>query len=173
MLGVIVGALLSIFGSWLSTRSSAKQLKVQLEFEKSETERRVRRERLEELYVLLGNWLSGLFGHSMTLILVMRGQIDYNQYLDQVIEMGRKRKHDFNRLEMIIDIYAQSLKPSYQRILEARETLNDIADEHKRSYKAGDFDGERFLKPYSEALLLIDELTERFRMEVAQLAAYA
>ena len=88
LLGVIVGAVLSIFGVWLTNRSNIKQLKIQLNHEKFTKETEIKRERLEELYILVSQWLNVMFGHSLKLSLVMRGDIDYNQYLDQV-KIGR------------------------------------------------------------------------------------
>lgn len=83
LLGVIIGAVLSIIGVWLTNRASIKQLNTQLEHEKSVKADALKREKLEELYILVDNWLGGVFSHYIKLTLVMRGEIDYNQYLDK------------------------------------------------------------------------------------------
>ena len=173
LLGVVVGASLSILGVWLSNRSNIKQLTIQLQHEKDTNAVALRREKLEELYVLVDKWLSGIFSHYLNLTLVMRGEIDYNQYLDQVIEHGKENTVDFSRLGMIVDIYGHELQTSYQKIMEAREELNKISAAHKHAYKSGDIDGIKYLKPYTDAQLKLEELTEHFKKEIAEHAKNA
>ena len=168
LLGVLIGASLSILGVWLTNRSSVTQLRIQLEHEKKIRDETIRREKLEELYVLLGNWLSVIFGHYLRLSLVMQNKIDYNEYLDQFIKSGKDSLVDYHRLEMIVDIYAHELKPSWEKILAARDELNKVSAAHKRAYKTGNTDGERYLQPYTDAQLKIDELTESFKKEIAE-----
>lgn len=173
LLGVIVGAVISIFGVWLTNRSSIRQLKIQQEHEKAIKADALKREKLEELYILVDKWLSGIFGHYLKLTLVMRGEIDYNQYLDQVIEQGKNKSIDFSRLGMIVDIYGNELQPSYKEIMKSRDELNIIEAEHKRAYKAGDLDGRKYLKPYTDAQNKLCELTESFKKKIAEHAKNA
>ncbi len=168
LLGVIIGAVLSIIGVWLTNRASIKQLNTQLEHEKSVKADALKREKLEELYILVDNWLGGVFSHYIKLTLVMRGEIDYNQYLDQVIVDGKEKPVDFSQLGMIVDIYGDDLESSYEKIMDARSELNEISIAHKHAYQSGDFDGEKFLKPYTAAQIKLEELTESFKKEIAE-----
>lgn len=173
LLGVVVGATISIFGVWLTNWSSIKQLKIQLEHEKTTNADSLKREKLEELYVLVDKWLNGILGHHLKLTLVMRGEIDYNQYLDQVIEDGKENTVDFIRLGMIVDIYGHELQSSYKKIMDAREELNKVSAAHKRAYMNGDIDGEKYLKPYTDAQEKLEQLTESFKKEIAEHAKNA
>jgi len=168
LLGVAVGAVLSIFGVWLANRSSITQLHIQLEQERSAKEDNLKRERLEELYLLIDKWLGGIFYNYLQLSLVMRGEIDYNQYHDQVIEYGKDNHVDFSRLGMIVGIYGHELESSYEKIMAAREEFNKVSLKHKHSYEAGDIDGEKYLKPFTAAQIKIEELTESFKKEIAE-----
>lgn len=76
-----------------------KHLKYQLNHEKEMLEQYLRRERYEELYVLVEHWLNGLFGVFLNLYLVMQGKIDYNTHLDYVTESAGSTKHDLQRQE--------------------------------------------------------------------------
>jgi len=165
--GVVVGAVISIFGVWLTNRSSIKQLNIQLEHEKLTDADTLKREKLEELYILVDKWLSGIFSHYLKLTLVMKGDIDYNQYLDKVIEEGKENTFDFGRLEMIVDIYGHKLQSSYKKMMAARDELNKVSAAHKRAYKSGDIDGEKYLNPYTDAQLKLNELAESFKKEIA------
>ncbi len=170
LLGVLIGASLSLVGVKLSNNSSIERLQLQLQHEKEIRSSALQRERLEELYVLLGSWLSLIFNNSFSQAMVMQGKLTFNQHLDQVIEGGKDAKYNFNRLEMIVDIYASNLNESYQAILTAREELNKIATDHKLEYEAGNLDGEKFIKPYVAAQVKIEELVEKLKREVANYA---
>lgn len=173
LLGVVIGALLSIFGAWLTSRSSIAQLHIQLEHEERLQNKTVKRERLEELYVLLGHWSSAIFGNYLSLTLVMKGEMNYNDYLDRVVSNGEKNLYDFKRLEMIIDVYGHELKPEYEKVLAARTKRNEIETAHKLSYKAGELEARRFLSPFSEAQIELENLTENLRKKAAELARNA
>jgi len=167
LLGVVVGSALSILGIWLTNRANTKQLNIQLDYEKSTNSNLRKKEKLEELYVLIDKWLGAIFSDYLRLTLVMRGEIDYNQYLDQTIESGNQNNVDFSRLGMIVDIYGHELQSSYKTIIDARSELNDISIAHKRAYKNGDIDGSKYLKPYMDASIKIEELAELFKKEIA------
>lgn len=170
---MVIGAALSILGVWLTNRTSIKQLNIQLHHEKITNSNLRKKEKLEELYILIDKWLGGIFSHYLKLTLVMRGEIDYNQYLDQVIEDGNKNNVDFSRLGMIVDIYGHELQSSYKAIMDARSELNEVSIAHKRAYKDGDIGGEKYLKPYTAAQVKIEKLTESFKKEIAQYAKNA
>lgn len=173
LIGAIVGAAIGLFGSWLTSKSSIKQLRVQLEHEERVHTQNVKRERFEELYILLGHWLNAIFSKYLHLTLVMKGEIDYNQYLDTIIENGEKQSFDFQRIEMIINIYGKELRPAYENVLDARTKRNDIESKHKAAYRAGEFEAGRFLKRFSAAQLELEDLTEILRKQVADAAAHA
>ena len=86
---------------------------------------------------------------------------------------SEEKTFDFSRLGMIVDIYGHELQPLYEKIMKAREELNKISIAHKRAYKAGDFDGESYLEPYSKAQIKLEELTESFKKEIADHAKNA
>jgi hypothetical protein len=168
--GAVLGALLSIFGVWLSNRSSVELLLIQHNNEKSIRANELKREKLEELYVLVDKWLNGMTGQYLMLALVMEEKIDYNQYLDQVIENGEKESLDFSRFQMIVDMYCHEIESGYQKLMTARDDINTITSAHKRAYKVGDINGEKYLAPYTLAMKNLEQLGSLFKKEIAGLA---
>jgi len=168
LIGVTIGAFISIFGVWLTNRSSIKHLLIQLNNQKSIKATEVKREKLEELYVLVDKWLNAMAGKYLMLSLVMEGQIDYSQYLDQVVEDGEIQNLNFSRLEMIVDIYCHDLELDYQKLMSARDDLGDITSAHKSAYKSGDIDGKKYLVPYNLAMKNLEILGSSFKKEVAK-----
>ena len=171
--GVLVGALLSLLGVLLVNRSSLSRLRLQLEYEHQKDQVQAKREKLEELYLLLGHWVNIFFGNYFQLTLVMKGEIDYNQYLFEITRSGEKNPIDYQRIEMIMSIYARELKPTYDYILTCREKVNDIAAAHKADYKNGNINGEKFIKPYTAIHTELESAIDKLRSEVAEAAVNA
>lgn len=168
LLGALIGSLIAIFGMWLTNRSNIKQLKIRLDHENRIKNEDILKERLEELYILTENWLKSLLSNCLSLMMVMRGKIDYNQHLDIFIESDNKIKYDFSRIEMIIHIYVPGLKDSYEKVIASRGELVNIQNEHKIAYKKGDIGGEIFLKPYISAQHKLEKAGEEFKKRIAE-----
>jgi len=167
-IGAVLGASISIFGVWLNNRSSIKQLLIQHNNDKRVRASELKREKLEELYVLVDKWLNAMGGQYLMLSIVMEGKIDYNEYLDQVIEKGEKQSLDFSRFQMIVDMYCNEIQSCYQKLMTARDDINTIISAHKVAYKAGDIDGEKYVAPYTFAMKNLEKLGSSFKKEIAE-----
>lgn len=97
----------------------------QLMHQESQSLRTAKRERLEELYVLVTKWVQSFNGQALQLSLVMQGHISYNEYLDGVLD-DDEDDVDFGRLQMIVDIYGEELGKGFQGLLKCREEINEI-----------------------------------------------
>ncbi len=108
------------------------------------------RQRGEELYSNVFEWLDGLFFFSIRRCGVMRGQMTYAECIEQDIEWGKNKTSTptMLRLEMLIDVYFPSTRGEYDEILRLRSKLNQIEAEFKRGYENGHVDGRAFLEPY-------------------------
>ncbi len=164
VIGVIVGAVLSLFGAWLTMRSNLQQAKLKFEYDKKVSQGNLRRERLEELYILVCHWSNEFFADYMALGLVMDGHQSYNEYLDDF--NSRQRSHDFSRIEMIVDVYGQALTDEYQSVIVARSRINEIRHLHKCAYKCGET-GERYKKPAADAQLLMGQALDQLKLAIA------
>jgi hypothetical protein len=156
-ISALVGACIAFLGGWLTNRANAQNLAIQLNHDRAEKKARIKLERLEELHVLISQWLNNFVSNSLSLSLVMKEQIDYNQYLDQIIDKGDKNHPEFSRIEMIIGIYAPELHNAYVEVTKARDVWNQVLSEHKQSYKRGDSSHTQYLKPLQGATQRIDE----------------
>jgi len=87
---------------------------------------------------------------------VMCGNLTYNQMLDQEIDDLKGKTFDLGRLEMLVDVYFPEARPAFDRLLQARETLNEIALEHKLAYQSGDLNGGRFVARFEAAMGKVD-----------------
>lgn len=173
LLGVVIGSIISIFGTWLTNRASLIHLQNQLKHEQESNNKNLQRERLEELHILVSGWLNAMASHYISLSMVMQGKLSYNDHLDIFTKDQEKPRYDFNRLEMIIDLYAHDLKDKYQKVMDSRGELNEIARLHKLAYSEGDIDGEKYLKPYIEAQLKIEKFGQIFKASIADSAKNA
>lgn len=167
LLGVAFGTSLTGGVAWFTTIAATRQLQIQLEHQELLQKRMLERERLEELFVLVGHWLDGLSGRFMALTLVMQGHQDYNHYLDSIITS--ESRGDLQRMEMILGIYGQEVSSSYQQAVAAREQVNDLIAEHRQAYERGE-NGMQFVEPFTKLHLKLIEKCETLRADIAQLA---
>lgn len=171
LFGAVIGSLFTVIGVSLTNRANLKQLVKRLDHEERITHGKAKKERLEELYILVCKWSHAFFGNFLHLSLVMKGQIDYNEYLDYINSSGVKGV-DFDRIKMIIDIYAVELESSFSEIIKVREEINDIEALHKSSYLQGQ-SGSSFLQPASNAQLKLGKVCEEFKIKVSEAARTA
>jgi len=156
LVGGAVGFLVSVGKDWLLEDKKQKEKNKQL-----------KRERLEELHILISHWSNNLLGNGLNLLAVMQEKLDYNQYLDLIIE--KEVNYDFQRIEMILNIYASELDETHNKLLELRGELNDIAIKYKHQYESGNFDGEIFIKPYVEIQIKFEKYVNILKNEIANL----
>ncbi len=165
--GGIVGAISSASGSLITNCFNSHQQKVRFAHEEKVRNREMTRDRLEELYTLVGRWAQISASHHLHLTLVMKGQTNYNQYLDTIIAAAADSKVDFNRLEMIVRIYGGNIASAFDDAITKRDTINQIHDAHKAAYKSGE-PGHRFLASTTQAQLAFDEACKTLQKIIAE-----
>lgn len=133
LLGAIIGFLSSIAKDHFMEKNKRKYKEIEL-----------KREKAEELYLLLTEWSNMFFSNSNHLSLVMKGDIDYNQYLDYIIE---RDKVDFKRIEMLTNVYFKNLLPFYKLIEKDREILNNFEYEYRSIYEIKSDNDLRYVNP--------------------------
>ncbi|NWB91607.1 hypothetical protein [Pseudomonas agarici] len=165
--GVIFGSLLTIFGVWLTNRAHTKRLKHQLEHEQRVEGKKIKKERLEELYVLVGKWGIKFFSDYANLSLVMKGEVTYNKYLEDFLKED-KSDVDFHRIQMIVDIYGAEIQGVYKEVLGRRYVISAIQSNFKEAYRT-DGEGAGFLKKFSAAQLQLGEKIDELKIRYQKL----
>jgi hypothetical protein len=159
----LISGLIGVFGAlggvYLNNRNQSLQRNSE-----------IRRDRGEELYSAAEEWLQGLFFFSLRRSGVMRGEITYDECLEQDIEWGKSKKTApiTMRFEMLIDVYFPTTRAAYDEVVQLRSKLNQIEAEFKRRYKNGDTDGSAFLNPYLDTQREIDEVGAKLLKRVIQ-----
>lgn len=94
------------------------------------------RDRGEELYSAIVEWLDGLFAYYFRRSFVMQGKITYNECLEQDIEWGNKKQTPptMLRMEMLLDVYFPKLRPAYDEVIRLRTALNRVEGAFRRRY---------------------------------------
>ena len=162
----IITATVTLLAVFLTNRGNTNRLLLQLEQERNSKRAKLHREKLEKLYVLSAKYIKFFGSHCLPYLNVMEGKLDYNQALDLTIEGGNKEIPDFDRLQMLIDVYFPKLLEPFKHILEVRSKLNEIMALHKAEYKQGHLDGRKFVKPMLAALNLVDKAGDRLKKEI-------
>lgn len=159
LLSGLIGVLGALGGVYLNNRNQSSQRTTEL-----------LRERGEELYSNVFEWLDGLFFFSLRRCGVMRGQITYNECLEQDIEWEKNKRTapTMLRLEMLIDVYFPATRHIYDEIVQLRSNLNRIEAEFKRGYENGFIDGREFLKPYLDTQKEIEAAGTKLQKQVIE-----
>jgi hypothetical protein len=160
----------ALIGVYLTNRATAQRTHEVRLYEAKEQERTELLSKAEELYELTDKWVSGFSHHFLSLVPVMRGQYDYNTYLDSVIEYGKSQESRFIRVEMLIAIYFPNLRQPYQKVLSQREEFNKIVGAYKEAYKRGEMNGERYIEPFTQVALALDSEGETLKIAIAETA---
>jgi hypothetical protein len=84
------------------------------------------------------------------------------------IKDGKDNSYNFGRIEMIIDVYFQSIRDKYDKVIADRDELSEIASEHKMNYMKGDVDGTCFLKPFIKLQLKCEEDEESLKLKIRE-----
>ena len=130
----------------------------------------LKRERLEELYIDFSKWSNYIYSDYITLLSVMDNKLTYNQYLD--LKLERKNDFDAQKIDMIIEVYINSIIPTYTLLREKLESLNMIQNEYKKDYELyGQHDTKEvykngitaFLKDFTE---VVDNLKKEIALEI-------
>jgi hypothetical protein len=129
-------------------------------------EKEFRRQKLEQFYMAASGYCNRLGCNFFAYLPVMEQAITFNDALDIVNKAGKDEERRFEHANMLIAIYFPHFQAAFDEVLRCRDTLNGILGDFKRSYKNGNPDGSRWLRPYTEALASIDRLTEQLRKVV-------
>ncbi|CRI64091.1 conserved exported hypothetical protein [Thiocapsa sp. KS1] len=160
----------ALLGVFITNRAAAQRTHEQRLYEAKEREREELLTKAEELYQLTDKWLSGFSTNFLHLAPVMRGQYDYNTYLDSIIDYGKSQESKFVRIEMLIAIYFEDLRKPYEGVLSHREAFGKIVGAHKEAYKQGEIAAERFIEPFTKATLALDSAGEALKHAIAATA---
>jgi hypothetical protein len=126
--------------------------------------------RLEELFILFKKWALNIDLIYINHARAMKGDIDYQAMLDMEIERCDKNAFDFNRLEMLINLYIPDIKPAYERVLEAKAKANQFMLEYGNQCVAGNTDGRKFLSAFIDAQNKFSHEAERVIKLIAEQA---
>lgn len=153
--GAIVGGGLALLGGYLT------QLR-----DSSRRDRDLRREKGEELFVTAAQWDKRLFTYMYRRGSVITGKLTYNQVLDLEIADGKENKTEFDRVQMLIHVYFPETRSAYDRMIAARDKVNEVITEHKQAYEKGDRDGRSFHPQFCKQMDEFIDAREALRLAI-------
>lgn len=157
LIGVLVGGCLGIAGSWLPYWVQARK-------EKLERQRSV----LENIYDDIRKWYRNLFIRYSYCVLVIDGELDWNQYLDKISDTTENSKH--NILKIRINLYFTELTDAFEKLeKEMQDIWSYITDEIKAVYCSG-HDLSKYKTLLYERMQKVNKAQEEFENEVTYIA---
>ena len=150
--GAIIGALIAFTGVGLSQIVTALLRRQDRNWSLQDEQRAKRIDRGEEAYALITKWKSAYFSNYLDSSLVMKGHIDYNQYLDSVIKKNENVDLRVDRIELIYSVYFHDLHEDWKSCLNLVQKTSKIQNEFKDDYKTGLQTGEQKLHDLSRSV---------------------
>lgn len=134
LIGTLLGAAIAFGGIWWNSRSSFKQLKHQLEHVEKLQRQQVFRERLEELYGLIGKLDGYVFVEILHAGMLAEGIMSEEEYLQRYPTTEVETPVDHTRLEMLVGIYGKKFRSTYETANNARNGVIALKGEFERLY---------------------------------------
>lgn len=140
LIGVVVGAVIAgtvaITVGALNNRASAARLEHQIRTEQQRESAKVKRERLEELHVLAGQWLMNLDNYTLLGLRLVSGRLSHSDYLKMQLDGGSAAGVQLTRMKMLLAIYAPpSVTDAHTTVEDARAAFNKEFFPVEGSYK--------------------------------------
>jgi hypothetical protein len=110
----ILTATVTLLATYFNNRANTQRLQNQMYHEQTSRRLQLRRERLEELYVSSIKWFLGVDGYFLNYMSVMNGNLTEEQAEELFHKHALSQKVDYQRLEMIIDLYFPQLKKDFE-----------------------------------------------------------
>lgn len=130
-------------------------------------ERCLRRDKQEYIYESVTRWYNIFFSQVQYFILVLDKVIDWNQYLDYIIES--KKESNYLKNEIIINIYFPKIsKPLEELTTSVQSLYNYINNEIKNTYKKGN-DISLYKEKVLEKLMVCNSLFEIVENDIKNL----
>lgn len=112
LIGVAIGAALTgavaLLLAIMNNRSSDRRLKLTQAHDLQRESQRITRERLEELYVQAGHWISGVEQCGLFSLRLARGLLTFNQYFELLKDQGEKSQLQRSRMQLLFDVYGSN-----------------------------------------------------------------
>ncbi len=164
-----VTALSTAAGVRLANQAAERQLKLRLQHQDDKDQKEALRQRLEELYQLVGTWAGKAVIHHTTYRRVMTGQLTYNQALDLTIERG---SFDSARLFTLAELYFPDCHELFDDIKDIREDLSTIQNEYKEQYReiGPSAEGEKYSMLLTQRLIEFNKAIDSYKSSLADYA---
>jgi len=124
IIGTVLGAIIGVIPQYIRERS---------------TDKAFRKHKLEELYYDINNWIN--FSFSIPIInfyLVFKKEINWNEYLDKIIESEPGKNIKIFKSEIILNLYFKELIYDFNKLSKAFQNANEfIHNEIKTVYLSG------------------------------------
>lgn len=129
LIGVVIGAtmagVVALVLAIMNNRGSDARLKMQQDHELARENQRVSRDRMEELYVLVGHWTTLLQQNAILGLRLAKGNLTLSQYRDQQIEAARGSDVQAPRMNLLLGVYGSpQVMAAYKEVEDARNAFS-------------------------------------------------
>ncbi len=119
----ILAAVVSLTSVYLTNLNNRKTEKDKFEMNRVAEREKVRRGKLEELFLLFSKWDADMVALGHFYLRVITGETNEDEALVNVSKNQISEKDYLQRITMMIDLYFSDLKTDFDKVLDARESV--------------------------------------------------
>ena len=120
----------ALLGVFISNRSQERRLEIQFEFEQEAKELRLRKEKLEEMFILFQKWETDISTTYLSFNGVYRGETSFSDAQALSSDCAMQEKGDYQRFQAILNLYFPELADSFLGVMEKRKRVMDFCSHH-------------------------------------------
>lgn len=152
ILASVITGLVALLAVFITNRFNLEKLRLEHAIDSDKTKSEVLRDRGEELYVGLSQWIEETSKIHLGLAGVMTGNYGYKEFLVEVEKTNEKLSLGLSRLEMIVNIYFPEVANEYTDLTAAgREASGIMLKYDLKRGKAG-FDSTEIYQQLCDAI---------------------
>lgn len=140
----ILTASVTLLTTYLSNKANTQRMKMQLQHERLSVKQDQLHEKLEELYVTSKKWFLCIDGYFLIFKSALFGKSSMEEAEVSFLEHARKQDIDYQRLEMLLELYFPQLKEQFSHVLTANEELKGIVRQYKFQPEKTETDGSHY-----------------------------
>ncbi|TGK41154.1 hypothetical protein [Leptospira andrefontaineae] len=151
------GSIISLMVTFINNISNNNRLKLQYSFEEKKEKKKSIQAHYEELYLQSSKYLNGLNSSFFVYYSLLQNKITYDQANDEIIRELSEAKYDPHKVQMLLRLYFPELLESFEKVMRARDEINELLVQHKLEYRSGRVDGSKYLDSFTAMHDFLDQ----------------
>jgi len=169
----MMGAAVALVAVYFTNKGNLDRLKVQHSLDHEATKRQIKREKLEDLYLLVREWSKAADGFFSDVGAAMEGKKQLKDASKKLVEQykdDKSNKIDLARIEMIVHVYLPQVRESFNALEDSRDELGRLLNVFEERVKSGNKEGIDLFPEFMQNLKRFENLSKQVLNSISKTA---